>query len=272
MYIETAGTGGGCSRSCARRRARKPVVILKGGRTRQGTMAAASHTGSLAGDDRAWVALSRQTGCVLVETLDEFLDTLLTFQALTPRPQQPDAARGAVRQRRRRERARDRFFRPLRLRRGAVRPGGPRRARRAQAAAGNQHHQPGRYPVGTLQQDDGGVAEKILEIIYGCAQPEALVMHLNLSAFVGRTQARGARQPDGDRAAGAGALSGPGAFHPGAALRRRPAARRRASASSARGRCALGIPVYDELANAAHALAALQARALLAFKSVIGDQ
>ena len=114
VHRDRRGTGGGCSRSCARRKRAKPVVILKGGRTQLGTTAAASHTGSLAGDDRAWVALSRQTGCVLVETLDEFIDTLLTFQALTPQPQQPDAARRAVRQRRRRERARDRFFRPLR--------------------------------------------------------------------------------------------------------------------------------------------------------------
>src|SRR4030095_11026112 len=44
-------------------------------------------------------------------------------------------------------------------------------------------------PVGTLQQDDGGVAEKILEAIYGLARPEALVMHLKLSAFLGRTKA-----------------------------------------------------------------------------------
>ena len=43
-------------------------------------------------------------------------------------------------------------------------------------------------PVGTLQQDDGRVAEKILDIIYGSGRPDALVMHLNLSAFVGRTK------------------------------------------------------------------------------------
>ncbi len=145
MYIETARDGRRLFEILREAKARKPVVILKGGRTQLGTMAAASHTGSLAGDDRAWVALSRQTGCVLVETLDEYLDTLLTFQALTPQPQQPDAARGAVRQRRRRERARDRFFRPLRLDVAPFDQPVARRAGRAQAAAGDQHHQPGRY-------------------------------------------------------------------------------------------------------------------------------
>jgi len=35
------------------------------------------------------VALARQTGCMLVDTLDQFIDTLLVFQTLTPRPQRP---------------------------------------------------------------------------------------------------------------------------------------------------------------------------------------
>src|SRR5262249_58288299 len=89
MYIESAGDGRLLFEMLRAAQAKKPVVILKGGRTRLGKMAAASHTGSLAGDDRAWVALSRQTGCVLAETLDEYLDALLTFQQLTPHPQHP---------------------------------------------------------------------------------------------------------------------------------------------------------------------------------------
>jgi hypothetical protein len=109
-------------------RAKKPVVILKGGRTQQGLPAAASHTGSLAGDDRVWVALARQTGCMLVDTLDHFIDTLLIFQTLTPRPQRPDAQGRDVRQRRRHQRARHRSFRPLGL---DVTPFGNRNARRA---------------------------------------------------------------------------------------------------------------------------------------------
>ncbi|HSQ05365.1 MAG TPA: acetate--CoA ligase family protein, partial [Burkholderiales bacterium] len=85
LYIETAQDGRRLFEILREANARKPVVILKGGRTRQGLMAAASHTGSLAGDDRVWVALSRQTGCVLVDSLDQFIDTLLAFQTLTPK-------------------------------------------------------------------------------------------------------------------------------------------------------------------------------------------
>ena len=68
---------------------RKPVVILRGGRSSQGRVAAASHTGAMAGDDRAWRALSAQTACVLVETVDAFIDALLAFQFLALHPAQP---------------------------------------------------------------------------------------------------------------------------------------------------------------------------------------
>ena len=44
-------------------KATKPVVILKGGRSGQGRLAAASHTGALAGDDKAWDALAQPGAC-----------------------------------------------------------------------------------------------------------------------------------------------------------------------------------------------------------------
>src|SRR5207244_3004235 len=64
---------------------RKPVVLLKGGRTGQGQRAAASHTGALGSDDRVWTALARQTGTAMADTLDQFIDLLLAFQCLAPR-------------------------------------------------------------------------------------------------------------------------------------------------------------------------------------------
>ena len=41
-------------------------------------------------------------------------------------------------------------------------------------------------PVRTLQEKDGWVAGEILDIVYGDAKPDAVAMHLNLAAFVGR--------------------------------------------------------------------------------------
>jgi acyl-CoA synthetase (NDP forming) len=113
-------------------------------------------------------------------------------------------------------------------------------------------------PVGTLQQEDGRVAEKILEIIYGTGKPDALVMHLNLSAFAGRT--RPEILDNLMQAALRVQARYPGQAHFVLVLRSDgdPALeeRKRAFRASA---VALGIPVYDEMSNAGRALAALQA-------------
>jgi acyl-CoA synthetase (NDP forming) len=43
-------------------------------------------------------------------------------------------------------------------------------------------------PVGTMQQNDGQVAEQILDAVFSNADPHALVMHLSMPAFSGRTK------------------------------------------------------------------------------------
>ena len=112
-------------------------------------------------------------------------------------------------------------------------------------------------PVGTLQQDDGRVAEKIIEIIYESGRPDALVMHLNLSAFVGRTK------PEVLDNLVEAALRVqehyPGQAHFLLVLRSdgepELEARKRAFRAKA---VSLGVPVFDEMSNAGQALAALQ--------------
>src|SRR3546814_18614504 len=73
-------------------KATKPVVILKGGLSSHGRTAAASHTGALAGDDRAWRALAAQAPVALVTTVDAFIDVLLALQHLKLRPANPTHA------------------------------------------------------------------------------------------------------------------------------------------------------------------------------------
>jgi len=255
-YIETAADGRRLFEILRDARAAKPVVVLKGGRTRQGRAAAASHTGSLAGDDRAWVALSRQTGCVMAETLDEFLDILLAFQALAPREQHPtqrvvlfgNGGGASVL-------ATD-YFARLGL---DVLPFGHETLAALAALKlppGTSITNPVDCPVGTLQQDDGRVAEKILDLICGLGKPEALVMHLNLSAFVGRT--RPEVLDNLVQAALRVQQHYPGRSHFLLVLRSdgEPALEERKRAFRA-GAAALGIPVYDEISNAGRALAAL---------------
>ena len=64
--------------------ARKPVVLLKGGRTEAGSRAVASHTASLAGERQIWTALAQQTGAVLVGSLEELGDMLIAFRFCPP--------------------------------------------------------------------------------------------------------------------------------------------------------------------------------------------
>ncbi|MBI4621524.1 MAG: CoA-binding protein [Desulfobacterales bacterium] len=62
----------------------KPVVVHKGGHTNAGTRAAASHTGSLTGEERIWDALCKQASVIRVHSIDEVVDTALAFVFMTP--------------------------------------------------------------------------------------------------------------------------------------------------------------------------------------------
>jgi acetate---CoA ligase (ADP-forming) len=62
-------------------RAGKPIMIKKVGRTRAGKRAAASHTGSLAGNDRIYDAFFRQTGIIRIDELRDLAYFALAFQS-----------------------------------------------------------------------------------------------------------------------------------------------------------------------------------------------
>jgi len=53
---------------------KKPVVVLKAGKTEKGTKAVTSHTGSLAGSARIYSAAFRQTGVIEAATWEELFD------------------------------------------------------------------------------------------------------------------------------------------------------------------------------------------------------
>ncbi len=58
---------------------KKPIIALKVGRSLAGARAAASHTGSLAGDNKIVDAAFQQAGIVRVSNVDELIDVAETF-------------------------------------------------------------------------------------------------------------------------------------------------------------------------------------------------
>ncbi len=61
---------------------RKPVVILKAGRSAIGAIAAASHTGSMAGSNKAFESIFEKYGVICAKTLEEFMCLAQTMSVL----------------------------------------------------------------------------------------------------------------------------------------------------------------------------------------------
>ncbi|HEY9556097.1 MAG TPA: CoA-binding protein, partial [Acidimicrobiales bacterium] len=59
--------------------AQQPLVLVKGGATAGGQRAAASHTGSLASDDRVFDGMCRQAGITRVDTIEGAFEVAATF-------------------------------------------------------------------------------------------------------------------------------------------------------------------------------------------------
>jgi acetyl coenzyme A synthetase (ADP forming)-like protein len=79
LYLESFGNPRRFARIARRVGRRKPVVVLKSGRTQAGGRAAGSHTAALAASDTAVEALFRQTGVIRAETLEEMFDLALAL-------------------------------------------------------------------------------------------------------------------------------------------------------------------------------------------------
>jgi acyl-CoA synthetase (NDP forming) len=234
--------------------AAKPLVLLKGGRTADGARASASHTAALAQDDRLWQAFARQSGAVLVETLDGFLDALLIFQALAPRPSFPtrrvvlfgNGGGTSVL-------ATDAFNRA-----GFEIPrfGAETLARLSALGLppGSSVLNPVDTPAGTLRQEDGRIAARIFDAFAQEAGIGAVVMHLNMTVIL--SYANPKILPNLFAAALAAGAAGTAHFLLVLRSDGEPdiEARKQAYRDQA---IEAGIPVYNEVDEAAQALRAL---------------
>lgn len=74
MHLEDLKDGRAFVQAAQRITKKKPVVVLKAGRTAKGARAASSHTGALAGDDKVYDDILRQAGVVRAPGLNEMLE------------------------------------------------------------------------------------------------------------------------------------------------------------------------------------------------------
>lgn len=81
MYLENFGNPRRFTRIARRVTRKKPVVVVKSGRTGAGARAASSHTGALAGADLATDALLAQCGVLRADSVEELFDIAMAFEA-----------------------------------------------------------------------------------------------------------------------------------------------------------------------------------------------
>jgi len=82
LYLEGTKQGRALIETAAEVSRKKPVVTMKAGKTKVGSVAAASHTGSIAGSFEMYQGVFRQAGVVLASSVIEFYHTATAFDKM----------------------------------------------------------------------------------------------------------------------------------------------------------------------------------------------
>jgi acyl-CoA synthetase (NDP forming) len=90
-YLEGLRDGRAFFEAAKRITPKKPVVIWKGGQTEGGSRATLSHTAAIAGSQKIWEAMCKQTGIISVHSMQEALSTFAALR-MTPLPKGPNVA------------------------------------------------------------------------------------------------------------------------------------------------------------------------------------
>ena len=86
MYIEGMNRGREFMSEALKTSKKKPIIVLKSGRTDSGAKAASSHTGAMSGSDSVYDAALKQAGMIRAQNLEELTDYLQAFSSM-PVPQ-----------------------------------------------------------------------------------------------------------------------------------------------------------------------------------------
>jgi acyl-CoA synthetase (NDP forming) len=79
LYLEDVKDGRLFAKNLRKAATKKPVLIIKSGRTQAGAKATASHTASLAVEDNVFDGVVRQAGAIRLTGIDDFIRTLRGF-------------------------------------------------------------------------------------------------------------------------------------------------------------------------------------------------
>ena len=81
MHLESAKDGRRFTEAARRLVARKPLLILKGGRSQAGAQAMISHTASLAGNERVYEGMMKQVGALRLDSWEEYWEVPRIFES-----------------------------------------------------------------------------------------------------------------------------------------------------------------------------------------------
>lgn len=91
IYMESVGDAAGFMQAARRVATKKPIVVIKVGRTSAAAQAAASHTGAMTGSDAVFDAACRSAGVLRVDSIEELFD-MAEILSKQPLPQGPHLA------------------------------------------------------------------------------------------------------------------------------------------------------------------------------------
>ena len=83
-YIEGVKDGRKFQKVLNRVAQMKPVILIKGGRSKAGVRAAASHTAAMAGSLDVWKTAIKQAGAIQAESIEDMIDLVVSFSLIPP--------------------------------------------------------------------------------------------------------------------------------------------------------------------------------------------
>jgi acyl-CoA synthetase (NDP forming) len=181
VYVESFKDGRRFFDACRAAAKRKPLFVLRGGLSLQGSRAAEGHTGRLSGGREEWLDLLSQAGAVAVDSFEELLNAGVVAQ----QPRLPKGSRillcgqggGAS------VVATD-LAAGLGLKVPPLDSETLARVHELNLPPGTSRDNPIDAPVGTLQVENGGLFTRLVDLVCAPERFDAAILHINLQNVV----------------------------------------------------------------------------------------